>query len=250
MPVFLLPDDLPVFPDPRQAEPEGLLALGGGLEPARLLLAYSRGIFPWSSEGEPLMWFSPSPRMVLRLPGDLHVGRSLRKQLRRRPLRITLDLEFAAVMAACAEPRDGQEQTWITAGIVASFTALHRLGVAHSVEVWDGETMVGGLYGLAIGGAFFGESMFSRESGASKQGFIALARQLIRWDYRLIDCQMTTGHLGGLGGQELEREAFLAALDEAVRAPGRLGPWRFDAAPTASEADDTDAASTALTPTA
>jgi len=229
MPVFLLPDDLPVFPDPRRAEPDGLLALGGGLEPARLLLAYSRGIFPWSSEGEPLMWFCPSPRMVLRLPGDLHVGRSVHKQLRRRPLRVTLDRDFAAVIAACADhPRADQDSTWITRGIVASFTELHRLGVAHSVEVWDGEALVGGLYGLAIGGAFFGESMFSRETGASKQAFIALARQLIRWDYRLIDCQMTTAHLRGLGGQELEREAFLAALDEAVRAPGRLGPWAFD----------------------
>lgn len=229
MPVFLLPDDLPVFPDPRRAEPDGLLALGGGLEPARLLLAYSRGIFPWSSEGEPLMWFCPAPRMVLRLPGDLHVSRSVHKQLRRRPLRITLDLDFTAVITACAAmPRAGQDSTWITRGLLASFTELHRLGLAHSVEAWDGEALVGGLYGLAIGGAFFGESMFSRESGASKQAFVALARQLIRWDYRLIDCQMATAHLRGLGGQELAREAFLDALAGAVRAPGRLGPWRLD----------------------
>ncbi len=229
MPVFLLPDDLPVFPDPRRAEPDGLLALGGGLEPARLLLAYSRGIFPWSSEGEPLMWFCPAPRMVLRLPGDLHVSRSVHKQWRRRPLRITLDLDFTAVITACAAmPRVGQDSTWITRGLLAAFTELHRLGLAHSVEAWDGEALVGGLYGLAIGGAFFGESMFSRESGASKQAFVALARQLIRWDYRLIDCQMATAHLRGLGGQELEREAFLEALAGAVRAPGRLGPWRLD----------------------
>jgi len=228
MPVFLLPAALPVFPDPRRAEPDGLLALGGGLEPARLLLAYARGIFPWSGPDEPLMWWSPAPRMAVRLPDDLHVGRSLQRQLRRRLLRVTLDLDFAAVVAACAEPRPGQESTWITPGIVAAFRELHRLGVAHSVEVWDGEALVGGLYGLAIGGAFFGESMFSRESGASKQGFVALARQLIRWDYRLIDCQMTTAHLQGMGGRELAREPFLAALDAAVRAPGRLGPWRLD----------------------
>jgi leucyl/phenylalanyl-tRNA--protein transferase len=229
MPVFLLPDDLPVFPDPRRAEAEGLLALGGRLEPARLLLAYARGIFPWSSADEPLMWWCPAPRMVLQLPGDLHVSRSLRKLQRRRPRRITLDHDFAAVLEACAaQPRPGQDRTWITPGIVEAFTALHELGVAHSVEVWDGEELVGGLYGLAIGAVFFGESMFSREPGASKLGFVALAAQLVRWQFQLIDCQVATEHLRGLGGRELALEPFLAALDAGVRGAGRLGPWRFD----------------------
>ncbi len=232
MPVFLLPDDLPVFPDPRRAEPDGLLAVGGGLEPARLLLAYARGIFPWNGEDELLQWWCPAPRMVLRLPGDLHVPRTLLKTIRRQPRRVTLDRSFAEVIAACAaQPREGQGGTWITRGIAAAFTDLHRRGLAHSVEVWDGDALVGGLYGLAIGAVFFGESMFSREPAASKRGFVALARQLARWGYKLIDCQMATEHLRGLGGRELEREDFLAALDAGVRAPGRLGPWTLDVEP-------------------
>lgn len=229
MPVFLLPDDLPVFPDPRRAEPDGLLALGGGLEPARLLLAYARGIFPWNSVDEPLQWWCPAPRMVVRLPDDLHVARTLRKQLRRQVRRLTLDVAFARVIAACAaQPRPGQDRTWITPGIVAAFTDLHARGVAHSVEVWDGDALVGGLYGLAIGAVFFGESMFSREPAASKRAFVALADQLTRWNFTMIDCQVATDHLQGLGGRELELEAFLAELAVGVRAPGRLGPWRFD----------------------
>ncbi len=229
MPVFLLPDDLPVFPDPRRAEAEGLLAVGGGLEPARVLLAYSRGIFPWNSADEPLTWWCPAPRMVLQLPGDLHVPRTLRKQARRYPLRVTLDTDFAAVLTACAtQPRPGQEGGWITPGIVAVFTALHALGVAHSVEVWDGDALVGGLYGLAIGAVFFGESMFSRASGASRHGFVALARQLVRWEFQLVDCQVASAHLRGLGGKELALEPFLEALGRGTRAPGRLGPWQLD----------------------
>ncbi len=229
MPVYLLPDDLPVFPDPRRAEPDGLLAIGGGLEPARVLLAYARGIFPWSSPDEPRMWFCPAPRMVLQLPGDLHVPRSLRKRERRVAPRITLDRDFPAVLAACAtHPRPGQDRTWLTPEIVSVFTTLHALGMAHSVEVWDGEALVGGLYGLAIGAVFFGESMFSREPGASKLGFVALTEQLIRWQFELVDCQVATEHLRGLGGRELAQEPFLAALERGVRAPGRLGPWRFD----------------------
>jgi leucyl/phenylalanyl-tRNA--protein transferase len=229
MPVFLLPDDLPVFPDPRRAEPEGVLAVGGGLEPARVLMAYSRGIFPWNSADEPLTWWCPAPRMVLQLPGDLHVPRTLRKQARRHPLRVTLDADFAAVLGACAtHPRPGQEGAWITPGIITAFTALHALGMAHSVEVWDGEALVGGLYGLAIGAVFFGESMFSRASGASKHGFVALARQLVRWDFQLVDCQVASAHLRGLGGQEMALAPFLDALAVGVRAPGRLGPWQID----------------------
>jgi leucyl/phenylalanyl-tRNA--protein transferase len=229
VPIYLLPDEFAIFPDPRQAEPDGLLAIGGGLEPARVLLAYSRGIFPWNAADEPRMWFCPAPRMVVTIPGGLHVPRTLRKQQRRAPLRVTLDADFPAVLAACAgQLRPGQDRTWITPEVAAAFTALHGLGFAHSVEVWDGELLVGGLYGLAIGAVFFGESMFSRQPGASKRGFIALVQQLERWDFQLVDCQVATDHLRSLGGRELELDAFLAALAAGVRAPGRLGPWRFD----------------------
>ncbi|MBL9101448.1 MAG: leucyl/phenylalanyl-tRNA--protein transferase [Myxococcales bacterium] len=242
MPLYLLPDDLPVFPDPRRAERDGMLAIGGGLEPARVLLAYSRGIFPWNGPDEPLTWFCPSPRMVVELPDGLHVPRSLSKARRRRAWRVTLDTAFAAVMAACAAPRDDEAGTWITPGITAAFAALHRAGVAHSVEVWDGEALVGGLYGLAIGAVFCGESMFARQDDASKVGFVALARQLARWGFETIDCQVATEHLRRLGGRELELEAFLARLAAGTRKPGRLGPWRFDAdaewaAPAAGVAD-------------
>ncbi len=229
MPIYLLPDEFAIFPDPRNAEPDGLLAIGGGLEPARILLAYSRGIFPWNAADEPRLWFCPAPRMVVTIPGGLHVPRTLRKQQRRTALRITLDADFPAVLAACAgEARPGQDRTWITPELAEAFTALHRLGFAHSVEVWDGERLVGGLYGLAIGAVFFGESMFSRQPGASKRAFVALVRQLERWQFQLVDCQAATEHLRSLGGRELELEAFLAALGRGVRAPGRLGPWALD----------------------
>ena len=229
MPIYLLPDEFAIFPDPRNAEPDGLLAIGGGLEPARILLAYSRGIFPWNAADEPRLWFCPAPRLVVTIPGGLHVPRTLRKQQRRTALRITLDADFPAVLAACAgEARPGQDRTWITPELAEAFTALHRLGFAHSVEVWDGERLVGGLYGLAIGAVFFGESMFSRQPGASKRAFVALVRQLERWQFQLVDCQAATEHLRSLGGRELELEAFLAALGRGVRAPGRLGPWALD----------------------
>lgn len=228
MPLYLLPDDLAVFPDPRRAEADGLLAIGGGLEPARVLLAYARGIFPWNGPDEPLMWFCPSPRMVLELPGDLHIPRSLLKTRRRESWTVTLDTAFSAVMTACAEPRDDEAGTWITPGILAAFTTLHRVGVAHSVEVWDGPELIGGLYGLAIGQAFCGESMFTRRDDASKLAFIALARQLTTWGFTLIDCQVATDHLRRLGGRELPLEDFLARLTTATRSPGHLGQWSFD----------------------
>lgn len=238
MPLYMLPEDLPVFPDPRQAEEGGLLAIGGGLEPARVLMAYARGIFPWNSSDEPLAWFCPAPRMVIALPGGLHVPRSLAKVRRRRTWRVTLDTAFAAVLAACATPRPEQDGTWITPGITEVFTRLHEVGVAHSVEVWDGAELIGGLYGLAIGGLFCGESMFARRGDASKIGFVALARQLARWGFQMIDCQVATEHLRRLGGVEVALDEFLARLTTATRAPGRLGPWAFDAgAPWASQGD-------------
>lgn len=228
MPVFLLTDEL-VFPDPSLAEPDGLLALGGDLRPERLLLAYARGIFPWYGEGQPLLWWSPAPRAVLA-PAEIRVPRSLAKAIRRRPYRLTFDLAFEAVIAACAAtPRPGQDSTWITAAIVEAFVGLHRLGLAHSVEAWDGERLVGGLYGLALGRVFCGESMFAAADDASKIAFAALAEQLRRWDFAMIDCQVESEHLRRFGATPIAREAFLERLGAGIAGPWRTGRWSLDA---------------------
>lgn len=210
-------------------EPDGLLAVGGDLSPKRLLRAYGQGIFPWYSAGQPILWWSPDPRAVL-FPGEVHLGRSLRKTLRRAPWRITLDQAFEPVIKACAGPRAGADGTWITAEMQAAYVELHRLGHAHSVEAWDGERLTGGLYGIAIGRAFFGESMFTREPGASKVAFIHLARQLRDWDFELIDCQVQTGHLARFGARPLPREEFLQRLARACPRPGVPSPWQLDPA--------------------
>jgi leucyl/phenylalanyl-tRNA--protein transferase len=225
MPVFRLDERL-VFPPPEHAPRRGPLAVGGDLSPARLLLAYSMGIFPW--QGEPLHWHSPDPRMVL-LAEDLRVTKSLAKTIRQGHLRLTLDRAFAEVMVACATvPRPGQDGTWITPQMVSSYTELHRRGVAHSVEAWHADRLVGGLYGLSLGAAFFGESMFSHARDASKAAFVALVRQLARWAVPLVDCQVYTPHLASFGATEWPRREFLAALAAALEKPTRLGPWRFD----------------------
>jgi leucyl/phenylalanyl-tRNA--protein transferase len=225
MPVYRL-DERILFPPPEHGPRRGPIAVGGDLRPERLLLAYSMGIFPW--QGEPLHWHSPDPRMVL-LADELRVSRSLRRARRRGAFRITLDQAFAAVMTACATvPRPAQDGTWITPAMIASYTDLHRRGIAHSVEAWRGETLVGGLYGLSLGAAFFGESMFARETDASKVAFVALVEQLRRWDIPLVDCQVHTPHLASLGAREWPRRDFLAALHAALERPTRLGPWRFD----------------------
>lgn len=227
MPVFLLTDEL-VFPDPRLAEPDGLLALGGDLRPERLLLAYGCGIFPWYSEGQPLLWWSPAPRAVLT-PAKLHVPRSLAKAIRRRPYRLTIDRAFAEVLAGCAAtPRPGQDGTWLTAALGAAFVELHRLGLAHSVEAWDGARLVGGLYGLALGGVFCGESMFAVADDASKIAFAALVEQLRRWDFAFVDCQVESDHLRRFGAAAVSREEFLERLAAAITRPWRVGPWAFD----------------------
>nr|WP_276082548.1 leucyl/phenylalanyl-tRNA--protein transferase [Nannocystis poenicansa] len=227
MPVFALTDEL-VFPDPGQAEPDGLLALGGDLRPERVLLAYAHGIFPWNSEDEPLLWWSPAPRAVL-VPGEIAVPRSLAKAIRRRPYRISLDLSFEAVIAACAEtPRPGQDRTWITPAIRAAFADLHRRGLVHSVEAWDGDRLVGGLYGLALGSVFCGESMFARADDASKIAFVALAEQLRRWEFSLIDCQVETAHLRRFGATPIERAEFMRRLTAGVERPWRVGVWTLD----------------------
>jgi len=228
MPVYRLDERL-LFPPPERGPCSGPIAVGGDLRPERLLLAYSMGIFPW--QGEPLHWHSPDPRMVLR-PEELHVSRSLEKALRRQPYQITLDRAFREVMVACATaPRPGQDGTWITPEMVDSYGELHRRGLAHSVEAWsERDELLGGLYGISLGAAFFGESMFSRARDASKIAFVHLVRQLERWAIPLVDCQVYTPHLATLGAREWPRRAFLATLREALQRPTRRGPWSFDAA--------------------
>jgi leucyl/phenylalanyl-tRNA--protein transferase len=225
MPVYRLDERL-LFPPPERGPRRGPIAVGGDLRPERLLLAYSMGIFPW--QGEPLDWHSPDPRMVL-LADELKVSRSLRKAMKRGAFRLTLDTAFTEVMVACATaPRAGQDGTWITEGMVEAYTELHRRGVAHSVEAWRGGALAGGLYGLSLGAAFFGESMFAREADASKVAFVALVEQLRRWSIPLVDCQVYTPHLASFGAREWPRREFLAALRRALERPTRLGPWRFD----------------------
>ena len=227
MPVYRLGKQL-AFPPPDQAEESGLLAVGGDLRPERLLLAYSLGIFPWYHEGIPILWYSPDPRTVLE-PSALVVSRSLRKAIRRAPYRVTLDTAFGEVIRACAKvPRPGQDGTWITRDMIRAYDRLHELGYAHSVEAWRGDELVGGLYGVSLGRAFFGESMFARADDASKIAFVALVEQLERWDIELIDCQVHTEHLERFGAVEWPRERFLAALAAALEHPTRGGPWRFD----------------------
>ena len=217
------------FPPPTQAlkEPNGLLAAGADLSVERLLAAYRRGIFPWYSAGQPILWWSPDPRMVL-FPRELKLPRSLRKRLHRHDYDIRCDTAFEAVMRACAEPRAGQDGTWITEEMIAAYGALNRRAVAHSVETWIGGELVGGLYGVALGHAFFGESMFTRVTDASKIALAHLTRQLERWNFGMIDCQMVTSHLAAFGAREIPRERFMARLAELVECDTLAGKWRFD----------------------
>ena len=208
-------------------EPNGLLAAGGDLSPARLLEAYSRGIFPWYSEGDPILWWSPDPRMVL-FPGELKISRSLAKTLRNRSHEIRFDSAFDEVLEECAAPRSGQPGTWITPEMRAAYGRMHRLGHAHSVETWIDGKLSGGLYGMAMGAVFFGESMFSREPDASKLALVALVRHLEASDFRLIDCQMHTRHLASMGARDIPRRRFARLLSELVHYRRPLappGPW-------------------------
>jgi leucyl/phenylalanyl-tRNA--protein transferase len=227
VPVYRLTEHVG-FPPPELADESGLLAVGGDLRPERLLLAYSLGIFPWYGEDLPILWHSPDPRMVLQ-PENAQISRSLRKEIRRGRFRVELDTAFADVVRACAEtPRPDQDGTWITDEMVEAYVQLHRLGFAHSAEAWLDDELVGGLYGVSLGGAFFGESMFARASDASKVAFAVLLDQLARWDIRLVDCQVHTEHLARFGAEEWPRERFLTALGAAVQKPTRRGRWRFD----------------------
>jgi leucyl/phenylalanyl-tRNA--protein transferase len=217
------------FPPVEQASPEGLLAVGGDLRPERLLEAYRHGIFPWYSDDQPILWWSPDPRTVL-FPAKLHISRSLKRSLRPGIFSVTLDTNFRAVMTACAKPRpqypDGG--TWITAEMLDAYTRLHELGYAHSVETWQEGQLVGGLYGVALGGAFFAESMFTRASDASKVALVSLVRQLQAWGFHLMDCQQSSPHIKMIGAEDIPRHKFLDHLTAALNMTERRGHWKFD----------------------
>lgn len=206
--------------------PNGLLAAGGDLSSARLLQAYRHGIFPWFNRDEPILWWSPDPRMVL-IPEEFKISRSLSKILHRNLFAVRFDTAFTLVMRACAAPRDGHQGTWIDEQMIEAYTALHQLGYAHSVESWLDGKLVGGLYGVGIGRMFYGESMFSQASDASKVALAHLARQLSRWRFGMIDCQMHTPHLASLGARAMPREEFIAKLQELVNYPP-VTRWQFD----------------------
>ncbi len=211
MPVYRLSDEL-VFPHPSLADPEGLLAVGGDLSPERLLLAYANGIFPWYSDSDPILWWSPDPRLVL-FPAELKISRSLMRTLKKQVFKVTVDGAFGKVIRACARTR---EETWLTAEMIEAYETLHELGFAHSVETFCEDRLVGGLYGVALGRAFFGESMFSVMSDASKVALVCLVQHLSERGFELIDCQMPTEHLKRLGAREIPRKEFLALLRAAL----------------------------------
>ncbi len=216
------------FPSAQLAlrDPNGLLAIGGDLEPERLLNAYRNGIFPWFSEGQPILWWSPEPRSVL-FPEQLRVSRSLRKSMRQERFRFSFDRAFDQVIESCAAaPRPGQNGTWIVDDMVSAYMRLHRLGHAHSVEAWESGELVGGLYGIAIGKVFFGESMFARATDASKTAFVSLVNNLRHWDFALIDCQVETAHLNSLGAQNIARAEFLKLLQHWCQQPPAAAAWR------------------------
>lgn len=228
MTVYRIPVDEVIFPQPHDADESGLLGVGGDLRPERLLLGYANGIFPWYSEGQPILWFSPDPRCVL-VPEDLHIGRSLRKVLKKSPYRVTLDTAFSDVISRCkSTPRPGQQGTWITKDMESAYVRLHELGYAHSVEVWSGEDLVGGLYGVGLGGLFAGESMFSHASDASKTGLIWLVQQLHRWNFELVDAQVRTDTLARMGAIEIDRSSYIDRIAALVQQPTRTGRWTFD----------------------
>jgi leucyl/phenylalanyl-tRNA--protein transferase len=227
MPVYRLSQDL-VFPSPHLASHEGLLAIGGDLSEKRLLLAYSQGIFPWYSEGEPILWWSPEPRLVL-YPDELKVSRSLNKFLKKCTFKVTMDRAFEEVISECARVRlENQEGTWIVDDMVSAYCRLHAIGFAHSVEAWEGNRLVGGLYGVSLGNCFFGESMFTRVANASKVALVALVNYLKALDFSLIDCQITTAHLERFGAREIPRARYLDELQRALNTPTMRGKWAFE----------------------
>ena len=217
------------FPSVELASPEGLLAVGGDLRPERLLEAYRHGIFPWYNEDQPILWWSPDPRAVL-FPDMLHVSRSLERAIRRGAFTATLDTCFREVMTQCAGPRSQYPEggTWIIPAMIEAYVRLHELGYAHSIETWQDGRLVGGLYGVAIGGAFFGESMFSRVADASKVALVLLIRHLRAWGFIIFDCQQSSPHVMRFGAEDIPRRNFLEHLAVALKLPDRRGRWKFD----------------------
>lgn len=227
MTVYRLPREV-VFPDPREAEEDGLLAVGGDLSVDRLLTAYASGIFPWFTRGTTPYWFSPDPRLVLQ-PAALHVPRSLARTLRQGAFRVTADQAFERVIRACASARrPGQRGTWISAAMLEGYLGLHQAGFAHSFEAWQGAALVGGLYGVSLGAAFFGESMFAERPDASKAAFVRGVELLASRGFGLVDCQVTTEHLVRFGAEEWPRERYLTALEAALQAPTWRGAWTLE----------------------
>lgn len=226
MPVYELPEEI-LFPDPREAMDDGLLAYGGDLSVERLVTAYSYGIFPWYDEYSPdIMWWSPRPRLIL-YPDKFKVSKSLRQKIKRKLFDVRLDTAFDQVIEACSTaPREDQDGTWITSEMKQAYINLHDLGVAHSVECWQGDKLVGGLYGVSLGGAFFGESMFHRVSDASKVAFYTLCQLAKALDFSFIDCQMHTDHLVSLGAEEITQDQFLDMLAKSNKVATRQGNWR------------------------
>lgn len=220
------------FPPVEQATEHGLLAAGGDLSTERLLEAYRHGIFPWFNKNDPILWWSPDPRMVLRTD-KVHISKSLKREIRKRQLRITFDQAFDQVIQACSAPRTGQplepdNHTWIHEDMIKAYKALHTLGYAHSVECWQQNRLVGGLYGVAIGKAFFGESMFSFVPNSSKMALVALCQQLERWGMPLIDCQIYSDHLARMGAEEMARKQFIEQLQQLCHQPGIPLPWQIE----------------------
>lgn len=252
MPYLLAPNDPSgAFPDVACAlrEPDGLLAIGGDLGVTRLLNAYRQGIFPWYGIGDPILWWSPDPRTVL-VPRQLHISRSLRKVLRRGLFQVSMDRDFPAVINACARPRAPDAGTWLVPEMISAYRALHIHGHAHSVEVWQAGELVGGLYGVAIGGVFFGESMFTRRPNASKVALVHLCQRLNDWGFGLIDCQVLTEHLLRMGATQIRRADFIEQLRALRDQPGRPGRWDdgalvLAAAPTAPPVATVTAAASA-----
>lgn len=226
MTVFLLTDRLR-FPSPNLANPDGLLAVGGDLSRERLLLAYRMGIFPWYSEGYPVLWWSPDPRLVL-FPKSLHISRRMKRTIKSGTFAVTYDTAFPEVISACAARRKKSNGTWILPEMAAAYTDLHDAGFAHSVEVWREGRLAGGLYGVSLGGCFFGESMFFRETDASKVALASLVPFLGRRDFDLVDCQVTSDHLLRLGAEELHRNTFLEMLRKSLEKPTLIGKWEAD----------------------
>lgn len=226
MPIYQLPNE-PLFPHPSEAEADGLLAIGGDLSEKRLIAAYASGIFPWYSDDDPILWWSPDPRLVL-YPDRFKLSKSLKQKINRQTFDIRVDFAFEEVVENCAKAkRKAQDGTWITDEMKEAYVKLFNHGLAHSVETWEGNKLVGGLYGISLGAAFFGESMFHKRTDASKVAFYYLAEMCKKWNFAFIDCQVTNPHLVSLGAEEIMRDEFLDTLADAIEEPTKQGKWEF-----------------------